>query len=193
MAVAPSVFAGLIDDATGFFTATKLKPRVGQDEIICDLAVHVRVRADQDPLLFVNFGELTFFMSDKDVTYTWFECERFSTFSTAKLIDIDNKIDFNQFILVNLEVKTKINIALIDKNDASQRVTHDTQKWLEKILIVPAQLSIGSLILETDFVVTNIPQREYFLNVVIEEYSINEFEHNDPFTVTVCQFGFGTC
>lgn len=182
--LSPIVF-GLINTATGFFTATQLTPRIGVDETVCDLHVVVNGRADQD--LFVNFGTFGFFLDNTDITTTWFDCFKISEFPTFELIDLEARQDLTGFVLAIVEQKRDVNIELVDAGDATQRVDYLTQPQLRKSLTIPAQISISAYTFEIDFIVSNIPLRDYILRVTFEESQINGQERNVPFEVRISE------
>lgn len=162
---APSALAGLIDGSTGYFTATQLQPKIGQDEIICDLRVEVNAEmVDSD----------IFFLIDEkphvrinSVTPEYFDCFAKSAPNTMSLLNFNHLHGMSELdVLIFTPQVLTSDIKLIDSNDGSQQVSSALQPQLKhsrtfqsgEIIDTPFNIS------ET-FVVTNIPARQYVLEI----------------------------
>jgi len=187
-AVFQPVFAGLIDSATGFFTATQLKPRVTEDEIICDL--RIKVFADLDTKGFLQ--EQTFIKIDPQNShrYNYFECATKSQFSPASLLDfgIRSSNAFQTLDIVTWGGETiHMEIVLRDSSDPTQKVDAFTQPQLFQEIKLSEEFGIlkTPLALDTEFVVKNIPLREYNLEIFAGR-EINDLGAGKPFKAKIC-------
>lgn len=187
-AVFQPVFAGLIDNATGFFTATQLKPRVSQDEFICDLRIKVFADLDTRGLL----GTDTFVKIDPQNShkYNYFDCVTQSQFSPASLLDFGIRTSNG---LQTLDIITwggetiHMEIVLRDTSDPTQKVDAFTQPQLfqEIKLSESAGILKTPLAIDTEFVVKNIPLRDYDLEIFAGR-DINDLGAGRPFIAKIC-------
>jgi len=198
-AIFQPVFAGLIDEATGFFTGTQFKPKVGQNETICNLQVTVSADLKQDiniglPLIdskpFVEIAE-------SDIRTQWFDCFKFSSVTPADLIDFQYTNPDPLVILFAFDFELETSIALIDASDSAQRVDSLTQKQLSRTI----HFSAGDIVntpkaVNMQFVVTKIPQRDFILEVFYEAgfiTGINDLNSGEAFVTKVCANGTTLC
>lgn len=189
-------FAGLFDSATGFFTATQLQPRVGADEIICDL--RIKTLADLDQTL--PFSTI-FTRIDPNNSHEWnyFECEFASQFPLGSLLDIEDR--FREFQLQVLDIVTfggetiSVEIVLLDANDPTQKVDAFTQPQMRQQILLSTEFAILPTPFNVDqvFVVKNIPVREYQLQifygreiVVGEPFAGISLGAGEPFITKIC-------
>jgi len=190
-----TVFAGLIDGATGFFTATQLQPRVGTDEVICDL--RIKTLADLDQTL--PFSTI-FTRIDPNNSHEWnyFECEFASQFPIASLLDIEDR--FTELQLQALDIVTfggetiSVEIVLLDANDPTQKVDAFTQPQMRQQILLSTEFAILPTPFNVDqvFVVKNIPVREYQLQIfygreIFVDRPIREtLDAGEPFITKIC-------
>jgi len=190
---APSVFDSFfsaIDHANGLYTATNLLPRVGQDEILCDLRVKVNAELVQGVGLFgvgdQPYVEIKSFTADN---YDWFECHATSTISALDLADFDVpvpiKVDELDFITIG-EEKTHSEIVLRDSSDSTQKVDAFTQPQLFRDIQISSGAGVVStpLDMSVEFVVKNIPARDYTLEIYYGRI-INDLPAGEPFLTTI--------
>ena len=193
------VFAGLIDKGTGFFSATQLKPRVTEDEVICDLRVKVFADLEVRGLLLND----VYVKIDPEHShqYNYFECATVSQYAPLNLLDLDKRYtDFlHQLDIVVLGGETvHLQIVLRDTKDPTQKVDAYTQPQLLREIKISegAGLVPTPFGLDTEFVVKNIPLRNYDLEIYAGK-KINNLEFGQPFVTKICdQFSrleSGTC
>ena len=198
-AVFQPVFAGLIDEASGFFTGTQLKPKIGIDETICNLQVIVVADLRQDINIGLPLIDSKPFVQivENNIRTQWFDCFEFSAFPTANLIDIQFTNPDPLVILFALDFDLETSIALIDKNDSAQKVDSRTQKQLSRTI----HFSAGDIVntpksVNMEFVVTKIPQRDFILEIVYEAgfiTGINDLNSGEAFVTKVCANGTNLC
>ncbi len=184
IAIVPSVFAGLIDNVTGFFTATELLPTVGGNETICDLRIKTIAFLDQRGIL----GETIFvsISNAKPIEFQYFDCFSQATFPTSALIDFGAKNpDPLAFITLGGE-KIHGEIVLRDKNDPTQKVDAFTQPQMRRSITISegAGIIATPLDISIEFVVTNIPLREYTLEIYYGR-QINNLDAGEPLITTI--------
>ncbi len=169
--VAPSVFAGLIDEGANLYTATQLQPKANSNEIICDLRITTDVDLTQD----INTGIL---IVDSKPEFTvnsidteWFDCYRQNNFPTNALVNLNHLNDFTQLsFLTAVEGSVTSKIRLIDSTDSNQQVDWNLQKQLKKTENFPPATYSTPLPVDQTFVVTNIPARDYNLELHIDGF-----------------------
>ncbi len=198
-AIFQPVFAGLIDEATDFYTATQLKPKVGQNETICNLQVIVGADLVQDINIGIPLIDSKPFVqiAEQNIRTQWFDCFKFASFPTANLIDFQYTNPDPLVILFALDFELVTSIELIDANDSAQKVTPATQKWLKRTI----HFSQGDIVntpkaVNMQFVVTKIPQRDFNLEIVYEAgfiTGINDLNSGEPFVTKVCANGTTFC
>ena len=193
-AVFQPVFAGLIDSATGFFTATQLKPKIGVDDIICDLRVKTFAKLDQT----LPFSEL-FIRIDPNNThdFNWFNCFQFSNFPNAQLIDLQFKnpqpLDFFTFGGETISGQ----IVLRDANDPTQKVDAFTQPQLKRSVLISEDAGIipTPFNMDIEYVVTNIPKRDFTLEIYYgrEIFTDRTLDVGKPIIAKICANGSKLC
>ncbi len=185
-------FTDLIDDASGFFTATELKPKPEVNEIICDL--RVKVFADLDMTL--PFSTL-FARIDPNNSHEWtyFECFSQGNFPAIAQLDFGKPSEIQGLDFLTLGGETvSVMIVLRDANDPTQKVDAFTQPQLRRE--VPLGEDFGIIAtpfsIDSEFVVKNIPLREYDLEIFIgREIFVGEpiretITAGDPFVTKIC-------
>lgn len=162
---APSAFAGLVDSASGFYTATQLQPRVGSNEIICDLRVDIDATMTDSNIFFLIDSKPEIQINSIDAEY--FECYATSEVNALNLMNVNH---LHGLTLLDVAIFTPqvitTEIKLIDSTDASQQVTKELQNQLQQV----TTFNSGDIIdtpfdMSKTFVVTNIPARNYDLYV----------------------------
>jgi len=185
---APSLFDNFfqaIDTANGVFTATQLTPRIGQDEIICDLRVKVNAELVQG-FGILGVGDSPFIQIDKDNshTYEWFECSATSVISALDLADFDVQnpqlLDFFSFGGETIATE----IVLRDSNDNTQKVDAFTQPQMRRLIQLQEGLISTPLDMSMEFVVKNIPTRDYTLEIYYGRI-INGMDAGEPFITSI--------
>lgn len=182
-------FASLIDEATGFFTDTNLKPKPEGNEIICDLRVKVFADLDQT----IAFSEFFIRIDPEDShNYTYFECFSQSELSLLALLDFDLSFDqlTQQAFLVSDLTETAC-ISIVDSTDPTQKVTPNTQPNLCRDIFIGKQFEIVPIPnnVDAEFVIKNIPLREYNLEIVYQNREIFgdvTLSANEPFIGKIC-------
>jgi len=182
-AVFEPLITGIIDKANGLITATELKPRALGGETICDLRVKVFAEITQD--FGIGSPEITM---DKNNAFeaTWFDCFGQSNPSPASLIDLDLRFSNLRFSLLDFVTlggeKIHAEIVIRDANDPTQKVDAFTQPQLRRVVFSSDGISIikTPLNVNVEFVITNIPQREYDLEIYYGR-PINDMGAGEPF------------
>jgi len=177
----PIIF-GLFDDVTGFYTATQLQPRITGGETICDLRIKVFADLTQD--FGIGSPEITIDRNNA-FDFDFFECFSSSEVNSLELIDFDKRINFVQqsFISFGGEV-IHAEIVLRDANDPTQKVDAFTQSQLRRAIEIPAGLIPTPFNMDVEFVVTNIPLRDYNLEIFYGR-PINNMDVGEPFLATI--------
>lgn len=185
---APEMVEGLIDSVTGTYSATQLLPRVGSDEIICDL----RVEIDADLIQDLNTGIILIdskpYVQINDVDTQYFNCVAFSNVSALDLVDFNHLsgVGNELSVLFATPLNLETSISLVDATDASQQVTSATQPQLKVI----ESFDVGQVIntpydVSRTFVVTDIPARQFNLEIVYDNSQlitgIENLEHGKPY------------
>jgi len=184
------LLGGLID-ADGFFVDTQLQPKPEANEIICDLRVKVFANLDQT----IALTEFFIRIDDQDShNWTWFDCQAQNGFPALSLLDLGLDIPQNTLVLADT-VETGC-ITIVDASDASQKVTPNTQPNLCRDVAVAEALTFISLPfnVDTEFVIQNIPLREYNLEIVYKNREIAfgkvgsaiSLDTEEPFITKIC-------
>jgi len=187
---APELVEGLIDDLTGTYSATQLLPRVGSDEIICDLRVQIDADLIQDFNVPIIGSQPYVKINDVDTQY--YNCVASSNVSTLDLLDFNHLSGVSNELSVlfvtpqNLETSIK----LIDATDSSQQVTSATQPQLKIVESFDVGQSINTPYdVSRTFVITDIPARTFNLEIFYENSAlitgIENLEHGKPYIHTV--------
>lgn len=166
-------FAGLVDTATGLYTATQLQPRVGADEIICDVRISITAALTSDPLKlnspqFIRINEINGVQSE------FFDCHNFSEFPLFSFVDAGARID--QFTVISFGQTIPVELTLRDRNDPTQKVDKFTQPSLAGSVEIPPTFTLNQVDASIEFVVTNIPLREYNAEIIYVGFPINDDE-----------------
>jgi len=196
-------FTDLIDDASGFFTATELKPKPEVNEIICDLRVKVFASLDMTLPLSTLFARID---PNNSHEWTYFECFSEGNFPLTAQLDFGkpSEIQGLDFLTFGGETVT-VQIVLRDAKDPTQKVDAFTQPQLRRE--VPISEDFGIIAtpfnIDSEFVVKNIPLREYDLQIFIgREIFVGEpiretLDSGEAFETKICdQFStlqFLTC
>jgi hypothetical protein len=185
------LLSGLIDEASGFFVDTELKPKPQGNEIICDL--RVKVNADLDETL--AFTELFIrIIPESSHNWTWFECFAQGDIPLGALIDFGENIQPLAFLIGDLTETGCITI--VDATDPTQKVTPNTQPNLCQTVEVGEQFETIPIPFDvsTEFVIKNIPLREYILEITYDNREIAVGEKgqatsltaNEPYKTRIC-------
>ena len=128
---APSALGGLIDNTSGFYQATQLKPRIGADEVVCDLKIEVEQKLTDSDIFFLFDSKPVQEVIDIDVQY--FNCFQFSQ---ASFIDYFDTNHLNQLALLDFAVaipqELTTEVKIIDATDSSQLVSYELQDNLKQ-------------------------------------------------------------
>jgi hypothetical protein len=192
------LFTGLIDEASGFFVDTQLKPEPESNEAICDL--RVKVFADLDQTL--AFSEFFVRISPIDShNYSWDDCHASGNFPLGSLLDLGTR--FEPLAIATGEVIETACITIVDAKDPSQKVTPVTNPKLCRDITVTRGATLSLALpfnVDAEFVINNIPLREYDLEIVYQgrDIAITEsgertisLNANEPYITKICdQFSF---
>lgn len=192
IALIPDLFDGLLDNAGEFYTATKLKPKVGVDEVICDLRVNVNANMVQD----INIG-LPLIDSKPKIainqanshTYDWFNCKFASQYTPFDLLN-QGDVPQQNVILFPFDTRLNTKIAIIDAVDSTQRVDSILQPHLERFI----PFNGGSIVatpfdVSMEYVISDIPVRNYKLEIFYEAdfiTGINNQNLGSPYIAQIC-------
>lgn len=160
-------FTDLIDDASGFFTATELKPKPQADEIICDLRVKVFADLDMTLPLTTLFARID---PNNSHEWTYFECFAQGNFPAIAQLDLGKASEIQGLDFLTLGGETVgVQIVLRDANDPTQKVDAFTQPQLRREVPLGEDFGIVAtpFNIDSEFVVKNIPLREYNLEIFI--------------------------
>lgn len=172
--IAP-IAQGLLNNVTNTYTSTQLLPRVGEDEIICDLKLSIPAELTSNPL---KFNSPHYIVIDvTKVGANFFDCHNFSNFPTLSLLDYGIKTQqLGQLTVVSFGESIDVELTLRDTNDSTQKVDKFTQPALATKVKIPATFSLNSVDASVEFVVTNIPLRNYNAEVIYKGFPINDDE-----------------
>ena len=187
-----SIFTNLIDDASGFFTATELKPKPTVDEVICDLRVKVFADLDMTLPLTTLFARID---PNNSHQWTYFECFSEGNFPVTAQLDLfePSEIQGLDFLILGGET-VSVEIVLRDANDPTQKVDAFTQPQLRREVPLGDDFGIVAtpFNIDSEFVVKNIPLREYKLEIFIgREIFVGEpirqtLDAGEPFETRIC-------
>lgn len=185
----------VFDHANGVYTATQLKPRPNIDETICDLRVepHAELWSGSLTAKSLNIddninpfpAEIWVHIDDQNAfSYTWFNCESSVIKSPFELIYKGDAETLDFFTTGGESISSQI--VLIDKADPTQKVDAYTQSWLKQDIQLTSSFGFVDTPydLSKEFVVKNIPLREYTLEIYYGQ-EINNLGIGEPYRVTV--------
>ena len=187
---APAMLQSLVDGASGLYTATSLKPRVGANEIICDLKIEIDADMIQDINIPV-FGSSPH-VKINSVTPQYFNCIASSNISSLDLIDFNHlhgAVNEASLLVITPEVLTS-SVKIIDATDSTQQVSFNLQKQLQHF----ETFTYGEVInfpydVSRTFVVNDIPARNYNLEINYDNSAlisrIEDMSHGKPYIVSV--------
>lgn len=189
-----------IGNASGYYTATQLKPRVGQDETVCDLRIKVKANLETSSILGQELGiddnsnpfpAKVFVTINKNNPYEkpdWFNCQVASQYNSYDLLGEYN-FDFSQYDFFSIGgEKIHGEIVLRDINDHSQKVDAFTQSQLRREILLPAGIVDTPLDISLEYVVNHIPLRQYQLEIYYGR-EINNMDAGVPIITKICSNG----
>jgi len=192
------LLGGLIDEASGFYVDTQLKPEPESDEAICDLRIKVFADLDQ------TFALTEFFIRINPVdshNWTWDDCHASSDFPLGSLLDLSTR--FQTQAVASGAVTETACITIVDARDPTQKVTPVTNSNLCRDIVVTRGATFSLALpfnVDAEFIINNIPLREYNLEIVYlgRDIVITEsgqrsisLSANEPFITKICdQFSF---
>jgi len=187
------LLGGLIDEASGFYVDTQLKPEPQSDEAICDLRIKVFALLDQ------TLAGSEFFIRINPVdshNWSWDDCHASSNFPLGSLLDLSTRFQ-TQAIAVG-EVTETACITIVDARDPSQKVTPVTNSNLCRDVVVTRGATLSLALpfnVDTEFIINNIPLREFNLEIIYQGRDIVITESgqrsislnaNEPFITKIC-------
>ncbi len=170
---APSALAGLVDDTSGFFTATQLKPRIGADEVICDLRIEVEQKLTDSDIFFLIDTQPV--QEIVDIDTQWFNCFQFSQASFIDYFDTNHI----QASLLDFAVATPQTI--------TTEIKQSDSFGIGEIINTPYDNT-------KTFVVSDIPARDFILEIrhnsqtgllAGSSYNGNAYSVNEPIKVSI--------
>lgn len=187
------LFTSLFSKGGEFFTATKLKVNPASNEIICDLKIETNVDIVQDIIISNPKFNVPSSNSHK---YTWYSCFLPSNYVTYNLLDagfgsapkpIREAVGDLQTNILFLPTGGDITqgIRLIDSRDPTQVVDWNLQPNLQYKIDLPSGINIATpYSVDATFVVSNIPVREYNLEIHLSGLpeGVNNQPVGQPFT-----------
>lgn len=191
------LLGGLIDQASGFYVDTQLKPKPQSDEAICDLRIKVFADLDQTLALSEFFIRI---VPEDSHDWSWDDCHASSNFPLGSLLDLSTRFQI-QAVAVGEVIETAC-ITIVDARDPSQKVTPTTNSNLCRDIIVTTGATLSLALpfnVDAEFVINNIPLREYNLEIVYvgrdivfrEGGQTTSLSANEPFVTKICdQFSF---
>lgn len=180
--------------------ANKVKITPNEGERLCDISITVYGELTETlPLtpLFVRIGDKTNHPEGK--SYTWFDCHDAKKVPALSLFDIglEDPVVQQSPDLTKLKeqaiflTQTKIHVQIVLKS-GPYKIDAVTQPSLKKEIIIPA----GDVPLPIDvralFVISNIPERDYTLEVYYGR-EINNMDAGQPWITKICRVGLTTC
>jgi len=187
------LLGGLIDEASGFYVDTQLKPEPESDEAICDL--RVKVFADLDQTLPLS----EFFVRINPVdshNWTWDDCHASSNFPLGSLLDLGKRLQ--PLAVASGAVTETACLTIVDAKDPTQKVTPVTNSNLCRDILVTTGATLSLALpfnVDAEFVINNIPLREYNLEIVYvgRDIAITEsgertisLSANEPYITKIC-------
>lgn len=160
-------------------------------EDVCDLRVTVRGTVDQT----LPFTELFIRMNFGDVSYSWFDCHESTAIPLFSLWDIGKTSDTSNPLAVILGDAQDLNLEIELKNFPNDP-NIIKNKFLSPNLAKKIKLPSGSFPtphpITQEFIITNIPDRNYKLTV---DFSNTDIEGNagDPFQTNICKQFTSSC
>ena len=187
------LLVGLIDTASGFYIDTQLKPEPQIDEAICDLRIKVFADLDQTLALTEFFVRI---MPEDSHNWSWDDCHASSNFPLGSLLDLSTRFQ-TQAIATGAVTETAC-ITIVDARDPTQKVTPITNSNLCRDILVTTGATFSLPLpfnVDAEFVINNIPLREYNLEIVYvgRDIAITEsgertisLSANEPYVTKIC-------
>jgi len=191
----------LLDASGNFFNASQLQIDRNSNEIVCDLIVTTKVKIDQGGLKLPAIDDPKFIVDKDDShTYIWDNCVAPNNFTGLNVLDdgfgsaprvtTNSLADAQPNSFFNgLSGSTIVQqIRLIDAIDPTQTVDWVTRPNLSYSTPLSGGFLETPIDISATFVVSNIPLREYNLQIHLNglDSGINDSAIGVPFTGKVC-------
>ena len=190
----------LLDASGNFFNASQLQIDRNSNEVVCDLVVTTKVQIDQGGLKLPLIDDPKFVVDNDDShTYIWDNCIAPNNFTGLNVLDdgfgtaprissssLGESIP-NSFLSVGDTVLVQ-QIRLLDARDSTQTVDWVTRPNLSYSTTITNGFHETPLDFSATFVVSNIPLREYNIQIHLNglDSGINDSAVGIPFTGKVC-------
>lgn len=184
----------LVDSTKGLADAFEITPKPKSSEKVCDVQITVHAElAETLPFtpLFIRMGdEAQLNKNPRD--YSWLDCHSATAFPLASLLDWFRYDDEKPTGLALFLADEKIHVELVLRSSDGTKIDAYTQPSLFRWKTIKAGIIELPLDMSQQFVVKNIPQRDYNLEVYWGR-DINGMGSGIPFVTTICKSGGNNC